>query len=446
MTASLSRRLGSAGVLFLTLSATTPASSVYIVMPGMLAGAGSGALLALLIAGVVCTATAYVYAELSSAWPVAGGEYVMVGATLGPLAGFVMLGINVINNLLFPAVMGLGLSDVLAAVVPGLPVIPLAVAMIAASTLIAVFDIRLNAWVTGAFLLLELVVIGVLVWLGAASPVRALAPLLLHPVAGAALAPASPVAIGLAAVVAILALNGYGMAVYFGEELRDAPAKIARIILLALAVTLAVEMLPLAAVLVAAPDLPKLFAAADPFGLFVARRGGPGLAGWMAIGVAIAVFNAAIASVLASARFFYATGRDRAWGRPVDAWLAAVHPRFASPWVATLITGGAGIAACFVPLPLLLVVSGAGIVVTYAGVSLAALVGRRTGASAHGLYRMPWFPLAPLLTLVALAGIVWASWLDPVTGTPGLIATAAQMALAAGYYWLVLRRRGWVAA
>ena len=369
----------------------------------------------------------------------------MVAATLGPLAGFVMLGINVVNNLLFPAVMGLGLSDVLAGVVPGLPVIPTAVAMIAASTLIALLDIRLNAWVTGAFLLLELAVIAVVAALGLQNPVRTLGPLLAHPL-GTDLLLASPTAIGLAAVVAILALNGYGMAVYFGEELREAPARIARIILLALAVTLAVEVLPLAAVLVSAPDLPRLFTAADPFGLFVTLRGGPALAGWMAAGVAIAIFNAAIASVLASARFFYATGRDRAWGRPIDAWLAAIHPRFASPWIATLVTGGAGIAACFVPLPLLFVISGTGIVVTYAGVSLAALAGRRSGASAHGLYRMPWFPLAPLLTLVALAGVVWASWLDPVTGRPGLIATAAQMLVAAGYYWFVLRRRSWRAA
>ena len=115
---SLVRSLGVSGVLFLTLSVATPASSVFVIVPGMLQVAGTGAVWATLIAGLVCVATAFVYAELSSAWPVAGGEYVAVAHTLGPMAGFVMLGVNVFNNLLFPPVAGLGVSAVLGKLVP----------------------------------------------------------------------------------------------------------------------------------------------------------------------------------------------------------------------------------------------------------------------------------------------------------------------------------------
>jgi L-asparagine transporter-like permease len=109
------------------------------------------------------------------------------------------------------------------------------------------------------------------------------------------------------------------------------------------------------------------------------------------------------------------------------------------------VVGAVGIAACFVPLPLLLVLSGAGIAVTYLAIALAAMAGRRSGATAHGPYRMPLFPLAPLVTIAALAYVFWTSWLDVETGRPGLIATAAQMLVSAAYYLLVLRRRGdWV--
>jgi L-asparagine transporter-like permease len=98
-----------------------------------------------------------------------------------------------------------------------------------------------------------------------------------------------------------------------------------------------------------------------------------------------------------------------------------------------------------VPLDLLLVLSGAGLVLTYAAIALAALVGRRTGATAHAAYRMPLFPVAPVLTLVALAYVVWTSWLDPDEGRPGLIATGAQILVSILYYLLVVRRRGaWV--
>ena len=112
------------GVLFLTLSVATPASSVFVIIPGMLQVAGTGTIWALILAGIVCVATAFVYAELSSAWPVAGGEYVAVAKTLGPLSGFVMLGVNVFNNLFFPPAAALGISAVLSTVYQGLPTVP----------------------------------------------------------------------------------------------------------------------------------------------------------------------------------------------------------------------------------------------------------------------------------------------------------------------------------
>ena len=142
----LERRLGAWGVLFLTLSVTTPASSMFVIVPGMFQVAGTGALAAMLLAGLVGVATGFIYAELSSAWPAAGGEYVAAANTLGPAAGFAMLGVNVFNNLLFLPVAALGVSTVLGAVAPGLPVVPVAVAVVAGSALVAVLDIRVNVW------------------------------------------------------------------------------------------------------------------------------------------------------------------------------------------------------------------------------------------------------------------------------------------------------------
>jgi amino acid transporter len=438
---SFKRSLGPLSVLLLTLSATSPASSVFVIVPEMLQLAGTGALIAMLLATIVCVATAFVYAELSSAFPVAGGEYVMVGRTLGPLAGFVTLAVNLINNLLFPAVIGLGLSDVLSGVLPGLPVIPTAITMVAFSTLLGILHIRVNAWVTGIFLLVELSALGAIIALGAAEPVR---DLFEAPVMGPILAPADPVSIGLATTAAIFALNGYGLAVYFAEEMHEAAGRIARVVLLAAGLTILVELLPLAAAIAGAPDLPTLFTHRDPFGWFARARGGDLVADILAIAIALAIVNAAIAGILAYSRFLYSTGRDAIWGKLLDPYVTRIHPRLGSPWFATLAVGAVSCAACFLPLRLLLVLSGSGIAITYLGIALAAMVGRRTGATAHAAYRMPWFPLAPLITIAALALVFWASWLDPETGRPGLTATAVQLLVAALYYALVLRRRrGW---
>ena len=445
---SLVRSLGVTGVLLLTLSVATPASSVFVIVPGMLQVAGTGAVWAMVLAGVVCVATAFIYAELSSAWPVAGGEYVAVAHTLGPLAGFVMLGVNVFNNLFFPPVAALGISAVLSMIWPGLPTVPIAVAVVAGATLVALLQIRINAWVTGLFLAVEVLALVAIVALGFGDAVRPVAGFLTDPVMpqGAALVPASPAAIGLATSIAIFALNGYGAAVYFGEEMLDAPRRIARAILASLVLTLLFEGVPLVAALVAAPDLHALVTADDPFGLLVRLTSSPALSDWLSIGVVVAIVNAIIACILACARFFYGTARDGSWGRPIDRWMAQVHPRLGSPWVGTLIVGGVGITCCFLPLTLLLVLSGTGLVAIYAGIAVAAIVGRRTGATAHAAYRMPLYPLAPIVTLAALGYVAWTSWLDLEEGRPGLLMTGAQILLSAAYYWFVLRRRGgWTA-
>jgi amino acid transporter len=443
----LARCLGVVAILFLTLSAATPASSVFVIVPGMLQTAGTGTLWAFLLAGLVCVATAYVYAELSSAFPIAGGEYVMVARTLGPLPGFIVLGINVFNNIIFPPVIGLGVSAVLATVIPGLPQIPTAIAVVAGSTLCALLNIRVNALVTGVFLAVEVAALAVLAALGLMEPVRAILPMLTQPVmvADGALVPTSASSIGLATTVAIFALNGYGMAVYFGEEMHDAHAKIARVILTSFGLSLLLELMPVLAVLIGAPDLKALFGADDPFGLFVRGRGGTMLSQMVAVGVVIAIVNAAIVTVLASARFFWCTGRDTVWGYRFDAFIGAIHPKWQSPWIATLIIGLIGIICCFISLKFLLILNGGGLIVTYAAISMAAVAGRRNGSTSHAIYRMPLFPTAPVFTLLALAYVVYANWQDVDEGRPGMIATAAQIVLAASYYLIVLRRRGtWV--
>lgn len=443
-TTPLRRSLGIVGVTMLALSVTSPVSSLFVIVPGMFAAAGTGAIWAMLLAGVVCVATAFIYAELSSAWPVAGGEYVMVAQTLGPLPGFVMLGVNMVNNMLFPPAIGLGLSAVLAGVVPGLPVVPVAVVVVGGATLLSLLRIKVNAWITGVFLAVELIAVLAVVVLGLGDVVRPVSDLLTAPVMidhGVA-APASAGSIGLAASIAIFALNGYGTAVYFGEEMHAAPRRIAVAVLSALSLTLLCEAVPMVALLMGTPDLFATLADADPFGSFVRARAGTMAADMVAIGVALSIVNAVIACILASARFCYGTGRDACWGRPVDAWLTAIHPRHGSPWIGTLIVGGAGVLCCFLPLSLLLVLSGTGLVAIYAGIALAVIVGRRRGLIDHAHFRAPLHPLAPAVTLGALACIVWLSWNDGGTGRLGLGVTAIQILLSVAYYQLVLKRRG----
>lgn len=442
------RRMKLAGTLLLTLSAVTPAASVYVIIPGIIQTAGSGAFLSLAVAAVVGLAMAFVYAELASAHPIAGGEYAIFGRTLGPLVGFAYMGANTVGCVLPVGALSLGASEYLHAIWPAAQPVPTALAIVTFAAAMGVLNIRTNAVVTGLFLAVEIAVLIALATLGLAHPARHLAEVALHPMAlgPAGLGPASISAIGLATTVAVFAYNGFGAAVYFSEEVVGAPRRVATTILLALLLTVAFEFIPTTGVLMGAPDLKALILSPSPFSDFVTQRGGRALSIAVSLGVALAIVNAVIAIGLVNARFFFSSGRDRAWAEPVNAALIRIHPRFQSPWVANLLAGALAAATCFIPFHVLLVLNGTLVVVMYALLCLGVIAGRTFGTTAHGAYRMPLYPVAPVLGLITLGYVVYANWIDPEIGRPSLIATAAMLAIAAAYCVAMRLRRGpgWV--
>jgi amino acid transporter len=438
------RNLKVLGALLLTLSAITPAASVCVIIPGIIQQAGTGALYSLALAAVVALAIAYVYAELGSAHPIAGGDYALIGKTLGPFIGFVYLGTRVSGAIFSAAILSLGASRYLAVVWPGAPPVPVAMGIIAFATALGILNIRTNAIITGAFLAVELAILVVLTGLGLFQPSRSLGDLVAHPVTltHGALAPTPIAVIGMAATVAIFAYDGFGVAVYFGEEIVGAAKRVATTVLLAVLCSVAFQSVPTLAVMFGAPDLKALLASQTPFSDFVALRGGRWLAIALSLAVALAIVNAMIAIVLTYARFFYSSGRDRMWPAPVNVALTRISSRFGSPWVANLTAGVCGSLGCLLPFQFLLVVTGAAVTFTYMLLCWAVIAGRRNGSTAHGAYRMPFYPAWPLLALASCAYVIWASWMDPLVGRPSLIAYLALAVLALVYCAAMRKRRG----
>jgi len=223
--------------------------------------------------------------------------------------------------------------------------------------------------------------------------------------------------------------------------MREASRRIAKPIFLALAVAAGLELAPLTAVLLSAPDVGQLLASSSPFSLFVKETGGAWLNTAISLGIALAILNAQIALTLMGARFFYSTARDQVWHGMANQALVMLHRRFDSPWVATLLTGAIGAAACFIPFNTLLVLTGTLLVSMYTLLCLGVIVGRATGRTAHSPYRMPLFPLAPLCGLLAFAYILYANWRDLTVGRPSLIASAVMLLVASAYYLVVRRSR-----
>jgi amino acid transporter len=436
------RRLGA---LLITVSGITPAASIFVMGQDVIRQAGTGALWSFLAAAALGLATAYVYAELSSAFPLTGGEYSMIGRTLGPVWGLMALGINLMGGGLGQAVTALGLAEYLGVIAPNIPALPTAFAVTAAVTGLSILHVRTNAWITGVFLAVEIGALALLAGLGWLHPHRELTTLLLHPVmvdAAGAPRPASFALIGTATAGAVYAFNGYGGAVFFGEEMFEARTRLAWVVFVSLAIAAVAELGPITGFLVGAGDLKAILSAAEPLPAFMRAAGGPMLNKAVSLGVAFAIVNAMIAIALINARQLYASARDGVWPRAWNRAFGAVHPRFGSPWIAALVMGAATAACCLLDLHLLVMLTANGLVLVYAGVSVAAVAGRLNGTTAGGHYRMPLFPLAPALALVALAAVIWADLADAETGRPSLLANLAVMALFAAYYALYLRRRG----
>ncbi len=417
--------------LLVTLAGLSPSIGVFVVASDVIRIVGSGVVLCFAAAVVLGVAMASVYAEVGSAMPDAGGEYTIAGRVLGRSAAFAMLWINLCGLCLATSLSALGTAGYLRAVLPGLPALPTALVLVAVVTGIAVLSIRLNAWVTGVLLGCELASLAVVAVLGALHAHAAGVHALLHPVmlADGHLVGVPFAVLGIGAAAGIYAFNGYGSVIFFGEEIRDAQRSVASIVYWSLGIAAVAELLPLAAIVAGSADLARLAGAPAPIPDFIRRTGGAVLGRIISLAVAAAIFNTMIAIILSAGRQLYASVRDGSWPAGPGRILARIHPRFGSPYGATLAVGAAGFLCCLLPAGLLVTILANGNVATYATLCLAAIVGRRTGSTAATRARAPLFPLGPVVVLLALAGVVWADLLNPETGVPGLLATGVILAV-----------------
>jgi amino acid transporter len=432
--AALARVLGPVGAVLLTLSCITPASSLFILVPELFAGQGTGAPLTIAVGIVISVAVGACYAELGTLTPSSGGEYAMVDALLGRFLGWVTFAMTIAMLVVIPPVIALGTADYLADLVRVDPqVAGCAVMLVAIAT--AVLDVKSNALVTGAFLVLEVVAAAVVAVLGFAHTQRSPS-VLVHPEVSQATAAAPAFTAGLLVsglAAAMFVVNGFGTASYLAEEIHRPRRNVARAVFWSLFVGAAVIVVPAVAAVLGTGSTDALSTAT--FSDLVRGWAGDTTATVIDLCVALAILNAVLVMVLQNARVVYASGRDRAWPAPVNRALTRLHPRFGSPWVATLAISLPGAAlACFADLSTLYEATGAILAVVYVLLALAALAARRAPLRGRPAWRMPLWPLAPVVVLASVGYVLYQQAGRDLAITGGVIAAAAL------YYVLYLRR------
>lgn len=418
----LKRSIGIVGGTLLTLSCVTPASTLFVVVPDLFGSLGTATALTIAIGSVLCVAVAFCYSELGTLVPSAGGEYAMVSTLAGRLAGWLVFVLSLLVVMIVPPVIAMGTADYLAPIAHLNPSMTGAGVMLLA-TLAGLLDLRANAWITGVFLVLEVIAAGVVALLGFTHGQRGLGSLTSMQVAGTGghtdTVTAMLVVSGLA--IALFVTQGFSTAVYLSEELENPRRNVARTVLATLAISTVIILVPVVAITMGANDLSTL--TDGDIGSMVTAWSNSAVGTFVSLCVALAIINAGIVMVIQNSRVLFASARDKAWPHPVNTVFSKLG-RFGSPWVATLAVGVPGAILCFVNLDTLYGVTGVSVTGMYLLVAVAALLSRRGQHRHTHAWRMPLWPAMPILLIAVLAYILTQQETTYLLWTGGIVTVA----------------------
>jgi amino acid transporter len=437
----LHRGLGPGGVLLLTLSALSPVASVYITGAGILHLAGTGAALAFIAGGVISALVALLYAELGAAFPGAGGIYASLARILGPAGGFPCIALQMVTGAPMMAFTAMGLADYARVLVPGAPFLPITLATLVLACAIGVLRIRTSALITGMFLGIECLALAIVTLVAALHPARSLGSVLLHPVLldHGVLVPVPWATMGLALVAGVYATAGANWALFFAEEMQDAPRRMGRVTAWAGVIASITIAVPMVLLVRSAPDLRAMLGAEAPIAAFLQATGGRAAALVVSLGVIAAIFNNQVALGMALGRFMFATGRDGIWPGLVNRALAHLHGGWQSPLQATVLLCVASAFAVLLGERVLLIII-SGNVFEYLLMAAAMIVGRRSGLTGR-YFRVALHPAMPVLVVVLVAAFVAADWQDADAGRPSIVLLGAVFVASLVYCRVWLRGR-----
>jgi amino acid transporter len=435
----LNRAVGVLGTIALVVSDITPTASLLVIGPVVIATAGTGSLWAYIIGCFIAISVALCMGELGSMYPVAGGLYSIVTQVLGRPVGFFAL-LDYIGQAIFlPASVAIGIGVYVQALNPDIPSNIAAGVVMAAVTVIAILGIRFNSVLTGVFLVIELIVVSVLALAGFThwqQPLSILtSPVIADPTSGTLVAVGLPL-IFTAVATAMFSVNGYDSAINFSEETEGSAAHVGQAVVTAAIIGIVFELVPFIAVVFGAPDIAKFIASPTPLTDVARSAFGDTFVNVITYGAILAIFNASLAITLQFARIVWASGRDRAWPGPISDAIARVHPGLRSPWVATVLTGGMATILCLQgTLVTVVTFTAVLLILLYFLIAVSAIVSRLRNANLPRPYRMPIWPVPPLIAIVG-TGIAITQ-----QKTTDLVIVGVIIVVGALYYVAFLRPR-----
>jgi amino acid transporter len=418
----LRRRIGTFQLAMLGVGATV-GTGVFFVMHEAVPLAGPAVILGFVLAAVVAGLTAVCYAELASAVPVSGSTYSYAYATLGEIvamgvAACLMLEYGVSTaavssgwsgylDRLLTDLFGWGLPAALTAgpFEGGILNLP-AVVLVALCALLLIRGTRESALANTIMVAIKL---GVLVMFGAIALTAFQADNF------ADFAPAGAAGVTAAAGTIFFTFIGLDAVSTAGDEVRDPQRSLPRAIMIALAGGVSVYLFVAIAAVGAQPWTDFEDPDQQSAGLAVILGDVLG-AGWpatvLAAGAVVSIFSVTLVTLYGQTRILYSIGRDGL----IPSRFARVDPRTHTPVFSTVVVAAAvALLAGLVPLSSLWDLVSMGTLVAFIVVSVGVIVLRRTRPDLPRAFRVPGYPVTPILAIAAclylIAGLGLSTYL-----------------------------------
>jgi amino acid transporter len=386
--------------------------------------------LAWVAGGLISLIGALCYAELASAYPDAGGDYHFLTRAFGPRLSFLFAwGRLTVIQTGSIALLAFVLGDYASAVLPlgAYSTALYASVVVAGLTLLHVAGAPKAAVAQNVLTTVEILGVLLVVAVGLFGSSA--------PAAGSAVA--SPAGFGLVMVFVLLTYGGWNEASYVSAEVREPGRNMVRALVLSILIVTVLYVLVNVA-LVRGLGVGGLAASKAPAADLLERVTGRGAAVLVSVMVVIATLTSINATIFTGARSAYAVGRDFVPFRLLGRWhpgrQAPVHALVAQAVVALLLIGvGALTRRGFETMvEYTAPVFWAFILLT----GLALFVLRRLEPDRPRPFRVPLYPLTPLLFCVTCAYLLYSSL--AYTGLGALLGVAV---VAAGAVVLVATSR-----
>ena len=386
--------------------------------------AGPALVLSMAFSAIGCAFSGLCYAEFASMTPVAGSAYTYAYATLGELVAWIIGWDLILEYALSTATVAVGwsgyfvslLNDLGIALPPSLTHAPFNVPAIVVVALVAallVLGVKESAHANTALVLVKSLVLVLFIVVGASYVRRANLTPLVPPNAG------EFGAFGWSGVlrgagVMFFAYIGFDAVSTAAQEARD-PGRDMPIGILGSLGVCTLLYIGVAIVLIGIVPYRQLNVA-DPLAVGIDATGLTWMRPVVKGAALLGLFSTMLVTLLGQTRIFYSMSQDGLLPRV----FAAVHPRFRTPHLSTMLTGAiVALVAGVTPIAVLGQLVSIGTLLAFVLVNLGIVMLRRTAPDLPRPFRTPWVPVVPFagaaLCLLQMIGLPLATWLRLLT-------------------------------